>query len=109
MPARFPTAERVDVAEIPEWLRTADIGPRDYLVIVTRGHREDLDALRAAIARDTAYVGLIGSKAKIARLYARLGAEEHRRGAAWPASTHRSGSTSAPCRPRKSRSASSPS
>lgn len=72
---RFPTAERVDVADIPEWLRTADIGPRDYLVIVTRGHREDLDALRAALARDTAYVGLIGSKAKIARLYARLGAE----------------------------------
>ena len=74
-PARFPTAERVDVADIPEWLRTADIGSRDYLVIVTRGHREDLDALRAAIARDTAYVGLIGSKAKIARLYARLGTE----------------------------------
>jgi len=44
-------------------------------VIVTRGHREDLDALRAAIARDTAYIGLIGSKAKIARLYARLGSE----------------------------------
>jgi xanthine dehydrogenase accessory factor len=74
--ARFPTAERVEVADIPEWLRTADVGPRDYLVIVTRGHREDLDALRAAIARDTAYVGLIGSKAKIARLYARLGDEE---------------------------------
>jgi xanthine dehydrogenase accessory factor len=73
--ARFPTAERVDVAEIPEWLRTADIGCRDYLVIVTRGHREDLDALRAAISRDTAYIGLIGSKAKIARLYARLGTE----------------------------------
>ena len=73
--ARFPTAERVDVAEIPEWLRTADIGPRDYLVIVTRGHREDLDALRAALSRETAYVGLIGSRAKIARLYARLGTE----------------------------------
>ena len=74
-PARFPTAERVDVADIPEWLRTADIGSRDYQVIVTRGHREDLDALRAALSRDTAYVGLIGSKAKIARLYARLDAE----------------------------------
>lgn len=73
--ARFPTAERVDVADIPDWLRSADIGPRDYLVIVTRGHREDLDALRAALARDTAYVGLIGSKAKIARLCARLGIE----------------------------------
>ena len=74
-PARFPSAERVDVAEIPDWLRTADVGPRDYLVIVTRGHREDLDALRAALARDTAYIGLIGSRAKIARLYARLGTE----------------------------------
>ncbi len=71
-PARFPTAERVDVADIPDWLRTADIGPRDYLVIVTRGHREDLDALRAALERETAYVGLIGSRAKIARLHARL-------------------------------------
>jgi xanthine dehydrogenase accessory factor len=72
-PARFPAAERVDVADIPEWLRTADLGPRDYLVIVTRGHREDLDALRAALDRETAYLGLIGSRAKIARLYARLG------------------------------------
>ncbi|HTV01462.1 MAG TPA: XdhC/CoxI family protein [Luteitalea sp.] len=72
-PSRFPTAERVDVADIPEWLRTADIGPRDYLVIVTRGHREDLDAMRAALGRETAYLGLIGSRAKIARLYARLG------------------------------------
>ena len=71
-PTRFPTAERVEVADIPEWLRTADIGARDYLVIVTRGHREDLDALRAALGRDTTYVGLIGSRAKIARLCARL-------------------------------------
>ena len=71
--ARFPTAERVDVADIPEWLRTTDLGPRDYLVIVTRGHREDLDAMRAALGRETAYLGLIGSRAKIARLYARLG------------------------------------
>ena len=44
-------------------------------MIVTRGHREDLDALRAALERNTAYVGLIGSRAKIARLYARLGTE----------------------------------
>lgn len=71
--ARFPTAERVDIADIPEWLRTTDLGPRDYLVIVTRGHREDLDAMRAALGRETAYLGLIGSRAKIARLYARLG------------------------------------
>lgn len=74
-PARFPTAERVDVAEIPDWIRTADISSRDYLVLVTRGHREDLDALRAALSREVAYVGLIGSRAKVARLYARLGSD----------------------------------
>ncbi|MGI8671628.1 MAG: XdhC family protein, partial [Luteitalea sp.] len=73
--ARFPTAERVVVADIPDWLRGADLSARDYLVLVTRGHREDLDALRAALARATAYIGLIGSRAKIARLFARLGTE----------------------------------
>jgi xanthine dehydrogenase accessory factor len=71
-PARFPTAERVEVAEIPEWIASAQLTPRDYLVVVTRGHREDLAALRAAVSTSAAYIGLIGSKAKIARLYALL-------------------------------------
>lgn len=69
---RFPTAERVEVAEIPDWIASADLTPRDYLVVVTRGHREDLAALRAALSTQAAYVGLIGSKAKIARLYGML-------------------------------------
>lgn len=69
---RFPTAERVEVAEIPDWIASADLTPRDYLVVVTRGHREDLAALRAALSTRAAYVGLIGSKAKIARLYGML-------------------------------------
>lgn len=71
-PARLPGADRVDVAEIPQWIETAALTPRDYLVIVTRGHREDLAALRAAAACEAAYVGLIGSRAKIARLYTLL-------------------------------------
>lgn len=71
-PARFPGVDRIDVAEIPEWIAAATLTSRDYLVLVTRGHREDLAALRAAVATAAAYVGLIGSKAKIARLYDRL-------------------------------------
>lgn len=71
-PARFPTAERVEVAEIADWIAGADLTSRDYLVVVTRGHREDLAALRAAVSTPAAYVGLIGSKAKIARLYGLL-------------------------------------
>src|SRR5690606_34971978 len=68
-PSRFPAEVTVDVAEIPEWLTRADVSPRDFLVVVTRGHREDLATLREAVRTQAAYVGLIGSRAKIARLY----------------------------------------
>jgi xanthine dehydrogenase accessory factor len=66
---RFPQAEEVVVETIPEWLRRAEIPANAYVVIVTRGHRHDLDALRALAARDLRYLGLIGSKAKVKRIY----------------------------------------
>jgi xanthine dehydrogenase accessory factor len=40
-----------------------------YVVVVTRGHQHDLDALRSLAARDLRYIGLIGSKAKIKKIY----------------------------------------
>ncbi|HEU4687005.1 MAG TPA: XdhC family protein, partial [Vicinamibacterales bacterium] len=40
-----------------------------YAVIVTRGHTHDLDALRALSAAPLRYLGLIGSKAKVRRIY----------------------------------------
>jgi xanthine dehydrogenase accessory factor len=66
---RFPDAEQVIVDSIPEWLHQADIPANSYVVIVTRGHKHDLDALRALAARDLRYLGLIGSKAKVKRIY----------------------------------------
>jgi xanthine dehydrogenase accessory factor len=66
---RFPQAEEVVVETIPEWLHRAEIPANAYVVIVTRGHRHDLDALRALAARDLRYLGLIGSKAKVKRIY----------------------------------------
>jgi xanthine dehydrogenase accessory factor len=36
---------------------------------VTRGHKHDLDALRALIPASLRYVGLIGSKAKVKRIF----------------------------------------
>jgi xanthine dehydrogenase accessory factor len=65
---RFPEAEEVIVETIPEWLHRADIPANAYVVIVTRGHTHDLDALRALAARDLRYLGLIGSKAKVKRI-----------------------------------------
>jgi xanthine dehydrogenase accessory factor len=66
---RFPEAEEVIVDSIPDWLHKADIPQSAYVVVVTRGHRHDLDALRSLAARDLRYIGLIGSKAKVKKIY----------------------------------------
>ena len=70
-PARFPGAE-ITVEPIPLWLHRADIPPASFVVVVTRGHQHDLDAMRALAARDLRYLGLIGSRAKVARIYEAL-------------------------------------
>jgi xanthine dehydrogenase accessory factor len=72
---RFPEATDVTVDSIPDWLHKAVIPSNAYVVIVTRGHTHDLDALRALAARDLRYLGLIGSKAKVKRIYDALLAE----------------------------------
>jgi xanthine dehydrogenase accessory factor len=71
---RFPTAE-VIVDAIPNWLHQAAIPAAAFVVVVTRGHQHDLDAMRALAARDLRYLGLIGSRAKVARIYDALAAE----------------------------------
>lgn len=65
---RFPGADVV-VEPIPDWLRRAELPATAYIVVVTRGHQNDLEAVRALAARDFKYLGLIGSRAKVARIY----------------------------------------
>ena len=69
---RFPDAAEVTVDTIPDWLASAQFPANAYVVILTRGHRYDLDALRALAPRELRYLGLIGSRAKVARLYEAL-------------------------------------
>ena len=66
---RFGPGVDVHVGDIPGWLATNSLPPTAYAVIVTRGHRHDLDALRALVGRPLRYVGLIGSRAKVKRVY----------------------------------------
>jgi xanthine dehydrogenase accessory factor len=66
---RFPEAIEVIVDDIGQWLASAALGRGSHVVVVTRGHRHDLEAVRALTARDVAYVGLIGSRAKVARIF----------------------------------------
>ena len=72
---RFPDADGITVDTIPDWLHRAEIPGSAYVVVVTRGHTHDLDAMRALAARDLRYLGLIGSKAKVKRISDALLAE----------------------------------
>lgn len=72
---RFPNACDIIVAPLGEWLHSAEIPPSAFVTIVTRGHQHDLEAMRALAARDFKYLGLIGSRAKVARIFDALAAE----------------------------------
>jgi xanthine dehydrogenase accessory factor len=73
---RFPNATEVVAEDIPTWIERTRIPPHAYVVIVTRGHTNDLEALRALAPRDLRYLGLIGSRAKVARIYDALTADQ---------------------------------
>jgi xanthine dehydrogenase accessory factor len=66
---RFPDAHEVITEDIPAWIQRTALPSHAYVVVVTRGHNNDLDAMRALAPRDVRYLGLIGSRAKIARIY----------------------------------------
>jgi xanthine dehydrogenase accessory factor len=69
---RFGDGIDVVVENIPTWIEQHPLPPSAYAVIVTRGHTHDLDALRALAAQRLRYLGLIGSKAKVRRIFDEL-------------------------------------
>jgi xanthine dehydrogenase accessory factor len=72
---RFPGAAEIVVDHIEEWLQAAELPPESYVAIVTRGHQHDLSALRVLVRRPLRYLGMIGSRAKVSRVYDALLAE----------------------------------
>ncbi len=69
---RFPMATEIRTLSFDEAFKGVVFGPRDYLVIVTRGHLHDLVALRRAMEQSPAYIGMIGSRRKKAMIYEQL-------------------------------------
>ena len=65
---RFPDAARITVGDPARVLAGAAVDGTTYIVLVTRGHRHDAAALRACIRRPAAYIGMIGSRRKVALL-----------------------------------------
>ena len=65
---RFPEADRITVGDPAGELERAVIDEGTFVVLVTRGHRHDAEALRACIRRPAAYIGMIGSVRKVGLL-----------------------------------------
>ena len=66
---RFPEANQVLVEPYEMIFDKLQINPRSYVVIVTRGHLYDGEVLEQAVQTDAGYIGMIGSRRKIAVLY----------------------------------------
>ena len=66
---RFPSPIRPVVGDIEQTLRAQELGPRTFVVIVTRGHHHDEQALSAVIDSDAAYIGMIGSRRKVKLIF----------------------------------------
>lgn len=77
---RFPTAQEVLAGDFGEAMRKTDPTESSYIVIVTRGHRDDMRILRWAVQTRARYVGMIGSKRKVIEIFKTLrqeGVPEH--------------------------------
>ncbi len=71
---RLPPPIHVRVGDIEQTLRSHPIDRDTYVVIVTRGHNHDEQALSAAINSDAKYLGMIGSRRKIQLIFDDLAA-----------------------------------
>lgn len=62
---RFPEADEVYAGEYEEIFPKLAVNETSYLVIVTRGHRDDMRVLRWAVSTRARYIAMIGSKRKV--------------------------------------------
>jgi len=61
---RFPEADEIFAEEYEDVFPKLPVNETSYLIIVTRGHRDDMRVLRLAVA-EARYIAMIGSKRKV--------------------------------------------
>ncbi len=71
-PELFPMAERAIVGDFSRIADSVSITENDYVVVVTRGHNHDYAVQEQVLRGRFAYIGVVGSRAKIAQTSARL-------------------------------------
>ncbi|RJQ56758.1 MAG: xanthine dehydrogenase [Nitrospiraceae bacterium] len=68
----IPHAHDVIAEEFGTVFERLSVGRNTYIVIATRGHNHDLEALKAALGTEACYIGLLGSRRKKALLFRTL-------------------------------------
>ena len=71
-PERFPKAKELIVKDFDHAMTDITLNESAYIVIVTRGHRDDMRVLRWAVQTRAKYVGMIGSKRKVIAIFREL-------------------------------------
>lgn len=71
-PSLFPGAVRTVMGDFSDVSEQIAIHPDDYAVIMTRGHQADFEVLRQVLQTEASYIGVIGSRHKIAATNKRL-------------------------------------
>ena len=69
---RFPEAKEVIAEDFETAMSKLTPSESSYIVIVTRGHRDDMRVLRWAVQTRARYVGMIGSKRKTITIFREL-------------------------------------
>jgi xanthine dehydrogenase accessory factor len=68
-PHSFGDGVELTFGDIPQTIRELEPDEASWIVIVTRGHHIDKDALRAALETQARYIGMIGSPGKIKNIF----------------------------------------
>ena len=69
---RFPEAKEVIAEDFDKAMTRLSPNETSYIVIVTRGHRDDMRVLRWAVQTQVRYIGMIGSKRKTITIFREL-------------------------------------
>ena len=69
---RFPEAKEIIAEDFDRAMARLNPGEAAYLVIVTRGHRDDMRVLRWAVQTPARYIGMIGSRRKTITIFKEL-------------------------------------
>ena len=63
---RFPAVDNIICDSFTNALENIDFNKNSYFVVVTRGHRADQECVEKILKNEFRYLGMIGSKAKVA-------------------------------------------